>query len=71
MRDGDKITVKEKSRQLPLVLDAIDSPERDVPDYLDVDHSKMTGVFVRAPKIGDVPYPVRMEPNLVTEFYSR
>ena len=53
------------------MLDAIDSPERDVPDYMEVDPKKMQGTFVRAPKLADVPYPVQMEPSLVIEFYSR
>jgi small subunit ribosomal protein S4 len=69
--DGDIIEVKTKSRELPLVLEAIASPERDLPDYISVDYSKMAATFVRAPKLADVPYPVRMEPNLVIEFYSR
>ncbi|MFB3134262.1 MAG: 30S ribosomal protein S4 [Rhodospirillales bacterium] len=69
--DGDVIEVKEKSRELPLVLEAIESPERDLPDYVDVDVKKMRGTYVRAPKLADVPYPVQMEPNLVIEFYSR
>ncbi|MBI4182835.1 MAG: 30S ribosomal protein S4 [Proteobacteria bacterium] len=71
VRDGDEVAVKEKSRGLPLVMEAAQSPERDVPDYLSVDPAKMTGKFVRAPKLAEVPYPVQMEPNLVTEFYSR
>ena len=70
-RDGDVVEVKEKSRELPLVLDAIESPERDVPDYMEVDPKKMQGTFVRTPKLADVPYPVQMEPSLVIEFYSR
>ena len=69
--DGDVIEVKEKSRQMAVVLEASDSSERDVPDYVQVDHNKMTGTFLRAPKLEDVPYPVQMEPNLVVEFYSR
>lgn len=71
VREGDVIEVKEKSRQLPLVLEGSQSGERDVPDYLDVDHGAMKGTFVRIPKLADVPYPVSMEPNQVVEFYSR
>ena len=70
-RIGDVIEVREKARQLPLVLEAIKSAERDVPDYVDADHSKMTAKLVRVPALSDVPYPVQMEPNLVVEFYSR
>jgi small subunit ribosomal protein S4 len=71
VKDGDVITVKEKSRELPLVLDAIVSPERETPDYMDVNFQKMQGTLLRGPHLADVPYPVQMEPNLVVEFYSR
>ncbi|MAF49108.1 MAG: 30S ribosomal protein S4 [Rhodospirillales bacterium] len=71
VKEGDVVEVKDKSRDLDLVLEAAGSPERDVPDYMEVDHAKMRGTFVRAPLLADVPYPVQMEPNLVVEFYSR
>ena len=71
VRDGDVVQIKEKSRELPLVLDAIDSVERDLPDYIDLNLKDMSATFVRGPKLADVPYPVQMEPNLVVEFYSR
>ncbi len=69
--EGDVVEVREKSRQVPLVLLASESAERDVPDYLEVNRQRMRGTFVRTPKLADVPYPVQMEPNLVIEFYSR
>ena len=68
---GDVIEVREKSKQMILVLEAIDLAERDVPDYVEADHAKMKATFTRIPTLGDVPYPVMMEPNLVIEFYSR
>jgi len=71
VREGDVIEVREKARQMVMVLEAIESPERDVPDYVEVDYKKMSGTFVRTPKLADVPYPVQMEPNLVIEYYSR
>ena len=71
VKEGDIVTVREKSRQMPLVLLAMESSERELPDYLNVNASKMEGSFVRIPKLADVPYPVQMEPNLVIEFYSR
>jgi small subunit ribosomal protein S4 len=67
----DLIEVKEKSKQLALVLEATGLGERDVPDYIDVDHTKMTAKMTRIPAPGDVPYPVVMEPHLVVEYYSR
>jgi small subunit ribosomal protein S4 len=71
LRVNDLVEVKEKARQLPLVLEALKSAERDVPDYVDADHGKMTAKLSRVPALSDVPYPVTMEPNLVVEFYSR
>ena len=71
LKEGDVIAVRERSRQLAIVLEAAGLPERDVPDYLEVDHSKMTCTFVRQPGLGDVPYAVQMEPNLVIEYYAQ
>ena len=67
----DLIEVKDKSKQLALVLEATALAERDVPDYIQVDHTKMTAKLSRIPAIADVPYPVVMEPHLVVEYYSR
>lgn len=71
LKPNDVVEVKEKSRQLALVLEATGLAERDVPDYIDVDHSKMTAKLARNPAITEVPYPVQMEPHLVVEYYSR
>jgi len=71
VKDGDAIELRNKAKQFALVLEAAQSTERDVPDYVEIDHQSMKGKFVRAPKLADVPYPVPMEPNLVVEFYSR
>jgi small subunit ribosomal protein S4 len=71
VNEGDTIEVREKSKQIPLVMEAVALAERDVPEYVSVDHSKMSANFVRTPAVSDVPYPVIMEPNLVVEFYAK
>ena len=71
VEDGDTVEIRQDSRELQQVLVAQSSAERQVPDYLSLDGKALKGTFVRAPKFGDVPYPVQMEPNLVVEFYSR
>jgi small subunit ribosomal protein S4 len=68
---GDVIEVRQKSKQLVSVLESVGLAERDVPDYIEADHNKMVATFARVPALGDVPYPVVMEPHLVVEFYSR
>jgi small subunit ribosomal protein S4 len=71
VRVGDVIEVKDESKQLTIVLEASQLGERDVPEYYETDHGKMTTKFMRIPAPSEVPYPVMMEPNLVIEFYSR
>ena len=72
VKDGDTIELQQKAEaDRRSCSRRRKSTERDVPDYLEVDHDKMKGSFMRAPKLADVPYPVSMEPNLVVEFYSR
>ena len=71
LRDGDTVELRQKAKDMAVVIEATQSSERDVPDYLEIDHERMRGRFIRAPKLADVPFPVSMEPNLVVEFYSR
>ncbi|TNE61564.1 MAG: 30S ribosomal protein S4 [Alphaproteobacteria bacterium] len=69
LKAGDVVEVRERSRQIPMVIEAGQSPEREVPEYVAVEGFKAT--YVRVPALDEVPYPVIMEPNLVVEFYSR
>ena len=71
VNEGDVVEVREKSKQNTVILDAIQSGDRDVPTYMDVDLKALKGTFVSVPKLEDVPYPVVMEPNIVIEYYSR
>ncbi|TAN49673.1 MAG: 30S ribosomal protein S4 [Rhodospirillales bacterium] len=71
VKNGDEISARSKAREMALVMGSLESNERDVPDYLEMDIKEMKGKFIRAPKLSDVPYPVQMEPNLVIEYYSR
>jgi small subunit ribosomal protein S4 len=71
VREGDVIEVRDRSKQLGIVLGAVNLPERDVPDYIVVDYNKMSAEFQRTPQLDDVPYAVMMEPNLVVEYYAK
>ena len=70
VKPGQVIEVKEKSRSMALVLEAQQSSERDVPDYLELGDRGFSVRYVRVPELADVPFPVKMEPNLVVEYYS-
>lgn len=66
---GDVVEIREKSRQIPMVIQGLESAERDIPEYIQSEGHKAT--FLRVPTLDEIPYPVQMEPNLVVEFYSR
>ena len=70
IRPGDVISLGDKAKEMALVLEAQSLPEREIPDYVAPDGTDKVS-FVRVPTLDEVPYPVRMEPNLVVEFYSR
>jgi small subunit ribosomal protein S4 len=71
VKETDAIELTAKARDMALVIDASRSAERDVPDYVNADHAKMTAKLLRTPKLSDVPYASQMQPHLIVEFYSR
>ena len=71
IKAGDALELTAKAKELAVVLEAVQLAERDVPDYVEVDHKAMTAKLVRVPALADVPYPVQMEPHFVVEYYSR
>ena len=71
VKDEDVVSIKEKSRKMPMVLLAMETAEREVPEYISLNQNKVEGTFLHVPKLAEIPYPVQMEPNLVIEFYSR
>ncbi|HCR85443.1 MAG TPA: 30S ribosomal protein S4 [Alphaproteobacteria bacterium] len=71
VQPGDVIEIKESSKNIPMIIEATENPERTVPEYMQVDLKAKKGTFTRQPQISEVPYPVQMEVNLVIEFYSR
>ena len=71
VKETDIIEVREKSKKLNAIDGSLQSKERDVPAYIQLDHKNKSVKLVRVPKFSEVPYPVIMEPSLVIEYYSR
>lgn len=71
VKDGDIISIKQRTKNNTLITESLKSKDREFPNYLSVDLKETKGTFLRAPKLSDVPFPVKMEPNQVIEFYSR
>lgn len=71
LNEGDIVELRESGRNIPSVIEAMAAMEREIPGYITLDAPSFKGSLVRIPKFADVPYPVKMDPQLVIEFYSK
>tara|TARA_Y100000590_G_scaffold300407_1_gene338714 strand:- start:35 stop:652 length:618 start_codon:yes stop_codon:yes gene_type:complete len=71
VKEKDTIEIKDKSKEITVIVAALVSKEREVPDYIQMDEKNKTATLLRTPSFSEVPYPTIMEPNLVIEYYSR
>ena len=71
LKEGDVVEVKDKSKEMALVVESMKSQERDIPGYITVDEKKCSSTFVRTPQFAEVPYATQMDPKLVIEYSSR
>ena len=67
----DIVDLRDKSKDLTVIVGALVNKERDVPDYIQMDEKKKIAKLIRVPNFSEVPYPTIMEPSLVIEYYSR
>tara|TARA_B100001123_G_scaffold375185_1_gene441016 strand:+ start:945 stop:1562 length:618 start_codon:yes stop_codon:yes gene_type:complete len=67
----DSIEIKDKSKEKTMIIAALSTKEREVPEYIQIDEKNKKAKLIRVPKFSEVPYPTIMEPNLVIEYYSR
>ena len=69
---GIPVTIESKTGKKLTVIDgSLQSKERDVPEYIQLDDKNKSAKLIRVPKFAEVPFPVIMEPSLVIEYYSR
>jgi small subunit ribosomal protein S4 len=72
LKDADVVTIiSDEMKQNQIILSGQAQTFREVPEYIQFDAANLSGKFIRSPQLSDIPYPVKMEPNLVVEFYSR
>ena len=70
LKEGDVVEVKDKSKEMALVVESMKSQERDIPGYITVDEKKCSSTFVRTPQFAEVPYATQMDPKLVIVLFS-
>ena len=71
VKEEDAIEVRDKSKELTMILGSLVNKEREIPDYIQMDEKNKKAKLIRVPKFSEVPYPTIMAPNLVIEYYSR
>ena len=70
LKPGDKITVRNKSKKIDIILDSIRAIKGDIAlSWLDLDKAKMTGVFVNVPERDQMNLTINEQ--LVVELYSK
>ncbi len=71
LKIGDVVQVREKSRNLNIVLESMQKMERDIPSYLKLEKDNFSITLTAKAAFAEVPYAAEMQPHFITEFYSR
>jgi len=71
IQEGDVITLSEKAKNIPMVMECVQNPERTPPEYIEVDYTKLEAKYLRMPVLSDVPFPFQADPSYTIEFYSK
>ena len=70
VRPGDQVSLREKSRQNPRILESLEAVDRrGVPAWLEIDKEKMTGRVKVLPEREELTLP--MQEQLIVELYSK
>lgn len=70
VRPGMVISVKEKSRKMKVVAEAIDGPTRSIPDYLSQDKEHFSGTLVARPTPEQMPWPIELKLAEICDFLA-
>lgn len=70
VKTGDKILVKEKSRKVPHILEAMETVvRRGIPTWIEVDKEKFLGTLTALPNREEFTIPIQEQ--LIVELYSK
>ncbi len=71
VQEGSEVTLKEKSKDLILVKEHIENPERTIPNYFTFSKDTLSGKLERKPEREDISYPFLLNESFIVEFYSK
>lgn len=69
LKPGDKVAVRERSKSLEIVVNAISSGATKKHDWIDFDKSSMEGTYIQHPSREQIPENIREQ--LIVELYSK
>lgn len=69
IRAGDQISIKNKTLQIPAVMDALANPPLQRPEWLEFNDTAKTARITRLPMADEVPFPIEIQQ--VVEYYTQ
>jgi small subunit ribosomal protein S4 len=70
VKPGMVISIKEKSRKIKAIAEALDSPMRTVPDYLSLDRDHFSGQLLALPLQEQMPWPIEIDLPEICDFLA-
>lgn len=68
IKPGDAITLTDRARRMPMVIESAAEPSLDRPEWLEVNITAGSARVTRMPEADEVPFPVNVQD--VVEFYA-
>lgn len=70
VKPGMTIGIKEKSRNMKAIKEALDNPNRSVPEYLSLEADKFEGKILNMPSLEQMPWPIEIDLPGICDFLA-
>ncbi len=70
VRPGMVVSVREKSRTMKAIVEALDNSSREVPEYLSLERDQFAGTLMAAPLPEQMPWPIELNLAEICDFLS-
>ncbi|MCE2983842.1 MAG: 30S ribosomal protein S4 [Parachlamydia sp.] len=70
VKPGMVISIKEKSRKMKSIIEALDNPNRSVPEYLSLDKDHFSGQLLAKPIPEQMPWPIEISLPVICDFLA-
>lgn len=70
VRPGMTIAIKEKSRKMKAINEALDNPSRNIPEYYTIDRDGFSGQLLASPIPEQMPWPIELNLHDICDFLA-